>query len=384
MPTAPALEGTIVGAADMHLHDPNHPNHFESLARLSDLVDLSNDIKADVVVVAGDLFHTGRPHPETVARAKDQFNRMETAKAIITGGNHDHTNIAATYRNPIDAYLADQPWCHATVDAKAEVVDFNGMKFGLVPWLRVAGSSMLNSAEEELRRMIGDLGDELSGYPSLLFGHIALEEASFSSGRRGSELQVMTTALEPHVSTAFLDELPVAVWRLGHIHKRQSMGSGLGGYIGSSYKTSFGERKEDKGFDIIKLYSDNTATVEFHKLVVRELVQVNLFDDPRGLRDLDDLLKQGDRLRIQLPHDTDYTAAQSRVINLLTKKGIEIDIRRLPREIKVARQMRQVTSETTPLEAMTAYLDAEEMLPERANALIDLFKDVYEEIDTVG
>lgn len=370
----------LVGGADLHLVDPNHRNYEEALKRLGDYVDTMISEDADAGYIAGDLFHNGRPHPETVARCKEHFSRLgKHQKMIISGGNHDHTGISSTFRNPIDAYLRDQPWCLETVDAKAKSVEYNGFKFGVVPWLRVAGSSQLEDTEAALREMIEDVANELEGGPSLLFGHIALEEASFSSGRRGSELSMATTMLEPHVGVQFLDSLPVSLWRLGHIHKRQNMGDNGGGYIGSSYKTTYGERLEAKGFDIVNIDDDGNASVEFHEIRVRELEQINLRDNPLGLRDLSRTLQPGDMVRALVENGTDLTSEQSMEVDELRKMGILVEFRHLPKEVAVHRKIKNATVETTPMDAMKQYVQAHDLENGRDKEILGLFADIYEE-----
>lgn len=372
---------TIINTADNHVLPPSHLFYEDALGSLRQIVDLCNDKDADYLTIAGDLFEHGNPHPESVARLKDEMRRLRRTKVVIAGGNHDQSKIMGGHRNPIDAYLSGESWCLESVDGDPKVIEDNGFHFAVVPWLRIAGRAQLQNGEQHLRDQIMRVGDGIAGHPSFLFGHIALEEASFSSGRRGAELDKATTMLEPLVGSALLDTLDVGGWRLGHIHKRQDIGSRSGGYVGSSYKTSFGERNEEKGVDIITIDSSNQMTLEFYPLEVRQLVQVNLRDEPSGLSVVQHQLKKNDILRVLMEPDVDMSPKQDKVYRELERMGILIQERSLPRPAtNTLNRIRGVNTETTPVDAFEMYLEASDLEDDQREKIRSSFESIYHEV----
>jgi exonuclease SbcD len=61
-------------------------------------VDRLLEIKPDVIVVAGDIFHTSRPSNTAITWALQQFGRLASLSVpiIITSGNHDQPNTVET------------------------------------------------------------------------------------------------------------------------------------------------------------------------------------------------------------------------------------------------------------------------------------------------
>src|SRR5699024_4892397 len=238
----------------------------------------------------------GRPSAEAVAMAMERFNKLETAKVVITNGNHDQTSVVSNHRTPIDAYIGSQPFCFHAAGA-TEYVEHDGLLLGLVPWHRVAGSKSLNQTSDVLREGVQHLADEISdqGKPSLLFGHFTVDEATFSSGMRSSELLMSTSVLEATIPTQQLLDGPWSLARAGHIHKRQDM------YIGSTYKVSFAEAEEDKGVELIDIDDDGKILEHrFIKFDVRELVKIDLTQGSDLLYNTSDLLKERDVLKLIL------------------------------------------------------------------------------------
>lgn len=373
----------ITHAADAHIMDPGHPNYEESLKGLSDMVDAFLETESDYLAISGDLFDRGTPKPESVARVKEIFRPVPDDRVIISGGNHEQQGVFSNHRNPIDAYLAQDSWCRASVDGQPKTVEVDGFHFLVVPWARVAGSSQVQSTEEYLRNQIAELANELEGQPSMLMGHIALEEVSFSHPeRRGSEVSMMTTMSEALVGADFLDSLPISTWRLGHIHKRQDLGSQGGGYVGSTYKVTFGERHERKGFDIIDVDDKGHVSLDFHERRGRELVQLNLVDEPRGLRNLVETLRSGDVVRLIEDPDARRTETQEKYISELGRMGVDLQYRNLVKEVVQKVYLSGLNTESSPLDAMRQFINSDDsMEPETASRRMNRFSDILTRVN---
>lgn len=361
-----------------------HSNWVESLRQLRNVVDLCNEVDADVWVNSGDMFHTGKPLPHIIALVDREMKRLrKTAsgkyktKVVMANGNHDQTGIIAGHSTPLDAYLQfELDWC-THVAAVPEIVDIDGLRLAAVPWHRVAGATQFDETEAALVRNIRGLADECArgNDPSLLFGHLMLEDISFTPSKRGSERTMAASILEAGVSAAFLDEGPWVASRLGHVHKRQQV-SDKTGYIGSTYKVDFGEAGESKGAEVLTIEENGEMTLEFVPFDTRQLVALDLSEGITPLSAAMDSFNSGDILRVLMAHDQDGLSPRGRaMLTKLTKKGVSVETRRKPRQIEVARKV-SLSPDSDPKDAMSKYIDAKVQDGTKKERLMNTFSDV--------
>lgn len=382
-------EPVIVAAADLHTDaesvggwdavNNHHSNWTESIGRLNDAIDVCNREEADFFVVAGDTFHTGRPKAEAVALVIQALNRLDKTKAIFLNGNHDQQTVVGSHRTPIDAYLSGHKnVIHAS--SGAEVVEFDGVQFALAPWTRVAGASRLDEANVELTAIIERLAGEVKGNgPSMFASHIVVDECTFDSGRRSSEVNMTTAVLEASVPTALIDAGPWAIARLGHIHKRQQL-SDKTGYIGSTYKVSFGEYKDLKGVDVIRFDSKGRAKLEFHQFEVRELIKADVSETGgESAVVVAETAKTGDIVRFILDAEGDPVGFQG-AIKTLEAKGISPQIQRYAKDrISGGVRFAGLHVDTEPTVAFKAYADQQGLDKKRIKTLLAKFGTIVEE-----
>lgn len=344
-------------------------NAKEALRSLSKAVDAANDNAVDFFVAPGDLFDSGTPTPEAVARAKEQFARLETAKVILIDGNHDQQGILRSHRTAIESYFADQPWC-AGAFSEAGVHRIDDIAFAVMPWVRVSSHNMLGATNEAIQRILDEMSNDIrDGEVSMLAGHLTVAECAFDSGKRGSEVNMVTSTLEASVPVQVLDDGPWALSRLGHIHLRQQL-SAKTGYTGSPYKVSFGEAGADKGVDLVTLREDNTAEVEFIKFDVREMMLVDLTaEKPSPF-----VAREGDIVRIRTGEDT-LDKAES-LATAYRQQGAVVQIHRLPAEMVAVKREATYSTEMAPLDAMNAYMEKKGVEESKRAAIRAAFADV--------
>src|SRR5660397_16775 len=131
----------VMNYADGHLDAPGvggfnakegfSQNSVEAQRSLDLAVERSNDLGVQLFAVSGDLFHSGNPSPEIVARAVERLRRLN-AKWIVADGNHDQSGVPAGHRNALAAYLAEQPGC-VGVYSEPAVHEFNGLYVAVLP-----------------------------------------------------------------------------------------------------------------------------------------------------------------------------------------------------------------------------------------------------------
>lgn len=385
-----ASQPVIVSAADLHVdaesvggwdaENNRHSNWTESFRQFNTIIETCNEVDADFLVIAGDTFHTGRPKAEAVALLIAGLNRLDRTKAIFLNGNHDQQTVVGTHRTPIDAYLSGhQNVIHAS--SGAEVVEFDGVQFALVPWTRVAGASKLEETNNELDTIINRLGDQIDGKgPSMFAAHIVVDECTFDSGRRSSEVSMTTAVLEASVPTSLIDAGPWNIARLGHIHKRQQL-SEKTGYIGSPYKVSFGEYKDSKGADIIRFSTKNKVTLEFKQFDVRELIKADISESGgENPTTIADLAKPGDIVRFILDAEGDPVGFQGALADL-ELKGIVPQVQRYVKErISGGIRLEGLSVDTEPIEAFKAYAFQQGLDKKQVKKLMNRFGTIVEEV----
>lgn len=386
----------IVSAADLHLDSTMvggwdqeagiHSNWVESYMQLARLVDLCNERKADLLALSGDIFHHGRPTSEAVYRMIAEFNRLETAKIVITNGNHDQSSVVSNHRTPVDAYIGTLPQTfHAA--GESEVIEFNGVDIALIPWHRVAGTKSLESTSSVLKDNISRLADQVadSDRPSFLMGHFTVEEALMHNGQilRSSETMMTGSALEASVSIDHIDSGPWTFWRAGHVHRRQPLGK-RGYYAGSTYRVSFGEAAEEKGAEVITLYDDSTYDAEFVPFDTRKLHLLDISENLVIPDEMDEMLNPRDILRLMIPFDATVPAATNRVIKDLRQRGVNVEPRRLPKVVTAATTGKRMELDTSPKDALAAHYDARYNGPYDKKAFrkhaLSAFDDVLNEV----
>lgn len=347
-------------------------NWSEAERQLAEVISRCNDAKVELVIIAGDMFDNGHPEAEGVARVLDAFKKANF-KVIVVNGNHDQSGVVAQHRTPIDAFIADQPWClHAS--SVPEIVEYNGLHVALMPWLKVAGTSQQELSNRTLADEIDKLAQQVAGKVSIFSGHMVVDEAAFDSGRRGSELEMTNSILEASVPAAVLDAGPWVTARLGHIHKRQDITPKVS-YEGSLYKVSFGEHRDAKGFSIIDIEEDGTLTAKFERLDVREYVKVDV-SDHKEYRDL--LARDGDIVRFILEAEGEPSDFDSRKKEL-EAKGVIVQTRRKPkeREVRLSR-VKNVGVDIDPRTAIEMFMSKQGLDDNRQKRILAEYADLME------
>lgn len=341
-------------------------------------INLCNEIGADYLTVSGDVFDSGVPHAEVVKQVTERLNKLDRTKVVFVNGNHDQQRVVGKHRTPVDAYLAEHKNV-LHVAGSSEVFYHDGVAFALSPWQRVAGQKV-EETSEELTDIINRLGDEVARHegPSIFLAHIVVDECTFDSGRRSSEVLMGTRQFEASVPTSLLDSGPWGSAQLGHIHKRQQLSDKVW-YTGSTFKVSFGERNEDKGASILRYNSDGSADVDFHKFDVRELHQIDLRGPENLTAALHELaqVKSGDLVRLVVDEEAERSAEFAKIVKRLGKEGVNPDLSRdLSKHNHAGERRKGLALDTDPLTVLKEYGAQQKTDPKLLKRATDLFQEL--------
>lgn len=109
----------LLHTADLHLDSAFGMKRFsgnpavaaaDQRAVLTQIVDLTLQLKPDGLLIAGDLFHIPYLRPATKQHMADQFARLGTIPVLIAPGNHDPYTTFRALRLPANVHVFSHRW----------------------------------------------------------------------------------------------------------------------------------------------------------------------------------------------------------------------------------------------------------------------------------
>lgn len=390
----------IVHTADLHIgleaHGPINPHTGlphrlgDFLTALDQVVDTAIEQRADLVVMAGDIYKGRDPTPTHQREFARRVLRLSQAgiPLFLLAGNHDLPN-AVSRATSIDIFsdlaiegvsvgrknelwriataagpvlVAAHPWL--TRSQLLSVDEYRAMSSTEME--RTMAQFIVNSIEE-LARQVDEARTEpeLEHAPAILVAHLHAREA-----RDGAErsLTVGTDPLVPIERVA----LPAFDYvALGHIHAHQALYAFPPAvYPGSIERVNFGEETESKVFVVAEVAHGHCTWDKVEFSHTRKFVTIDVkapTDDPTAqtLRQIerhrDDLPDAVVRVRVQMSLQNQALFDEPRVRGALADAFWVWEIYR-----DVERPARQrfagvSVEELTPTELLDAYFDARQV-----------------------
>lgn len=207
---------TVLFVGDPHIQVTNIP---EVELFLSKLVELAEEKKPDLIILAGDLLHTHeRLHTLALNKAYEMVNKMrKIALTYVLVGNHDYVNN--------QQFLTDNHWMNGMKEWNNTIIvdkvltkTINSEKFVFVPYVPPG------RFEEALNTLEDNWKDA-----SCIFAH-----QEFTGCKMGAIVSVE--------GDRWLTEYPHII--SGHIHSRQIPQSNIY-YTGSAMQNAFGESEKN-------------------------------------------------------------------------------------------------------------------------------------------
>jgi exonuclease SbcD len=268
----------ILHTSDWHVGKvlKGRTRHEEHIRVLGQVVEIARTEQPDLVIVAGDLYDTAAPGPDStrvVTRALTAL-RQTGAQVVAIGGNHDNG----------PALDALRPWAEAAgIVLRGSIRDnpdellitgttAGGERWQLValPFLsqryavRAAEMYELTAAEasqtyaDHIARLIARLSRSFAepGLVNLLTGHLTVVGASTGGGEREAHT-VMGYAVP---ATVFPSNAHYVA--LGHLHRSQQViGPCPVRYSGSPLAVDFGEEENVCSVAVVEVSADKAARV---------------------------------------------------------------------------------------------------------------------------
>jgi len=270
-------------------------------------VDNIIQLKPDVCVHSGDLFHMVRPTNRIMAIAAEQLHRLASQASIPTvviAGNHDapkqaHHGAALQVFDYIDNL-------YISALSKLETFDIGRARFFALPHCLTA---QVLSEQLPLCRPSGEVQ-----YNILVIHGVAAGMPEFSMADLG----------EQEIPLSVLDRFDYVA--LGHYHNHTGV-TPKAYYAGSTERLSQAERDHAKGFVVVDL---NPLKVEFRKVRTRDMVSLPVIDASG---------KRGDQLAAIIKDNVNRVDSSDKIVRLKVEGVSEETLKTIP--VSVITELRQ-------------------------------------------
>lgn len=282
----------IAHLADLHLGFKEYSKinkyganirEFDVLQAFNEAMSKIADLKPDVVIMAGDIFHKPRPSNFTISNTiflLNKFRRNSSAPIIIVGGNHE--NVKTTESGSVLKILEFSVSGVSVIEDEAKQINIENLNASIlcVPHSALANIKSLNlKPDNNFKYNIMAIHGTYENCPEI---------AGYTEGHKITE-----------------DDLNTSKWdyiAFGHYHKFSKLGENAY-YSGAIERTTTNiwQEDDDKGF--IE-YNLDTKELIFHKLsnqrkvfdikpidakkLTAEQINNKLYEEIEKIKDIDD------------------------------------------------------------------------------------------------
>jgi len=364
------------------------------LRSLDFVVDTAIRESADLVLIAGDVFHRENPHPteETeFARRIAKLVAESGTKVVIVLGNHDYpaTLGKASAVEIFPAINLDGVLVAKKPDVLTVLTKKGKVQVACLPW---AGRGALLTKEEykslppealrlEIeRKLIRIIRDLIKGmdraHPALFLGHLALREAETS----GTEMTALLMS-DPAVPRGELANPLFSYVALGHIHKFQNLNKdGIPPvvYSGSIERIDFTEEKEKKGFIMGEIFNDSdgwACDFQFIETPARRFLTIDIREKDGNISEalvLNRISKEDIQdavIRVRYTVSKPEEKINEKKIREALSKAYSVKIEKIFEKSERVMRQSELSKTTDIMEALGKYIDSK---PELKNIAEDM------------
>ena len=254
------------------------------------VLDIARKTKVDLIVHGGDFFFRSKVSPVIVERAYQPLLDLASSgiPILIVPGNHERSRLPNhLWLNHQNIQIFDRPRTYLHKMGSLSIA-FSGFPFARK--VKEDFLSLLNMTR--YREVQADI-HYLCTHQTYEGAQVGPVDFTFREG-------------PDNIPGEWVPEVFKAVLS-GHIHRGQRLTQTLGGgdlavpviYPGSTERTSFAERFEDKFFVTIKIFSNQgkpRQEIKFHQLPTRPMVKLKIPVEDRNMNQVKSLIK--DRLAL--------------------------------------------------------------------------------------
>ena len=399
----------IIHFADLHLGVENYGHtdpdtglssrFTDFLAAFDELVDFALAEKVNLVLFCGDAYKTREPTQTQQREFARRVNRLAIAgiPVFLLTGNHDMPNAIgrATATEIFDTLAVKNVYVANRPDIFKIPTPGGVIQIAALPWLRRSAlltredtknlnlEQVTRMMQEAITRTIANKAADLDpSLPSILAAHVLVGDARVG---RGSE-SLMSIGQEPAILLSNITLRAFDYVALGHIHKRQVLSENPPVvYAGSLERVDFGEENDEKGFYVVDIPSGagrakSHVSYDFHPVHARRFLTVTVALDAGEANPtmavLNAIAEQRDkardaivRLNISLPSSLEGQLHNNDIKEALKETHSFTIAREIHRETRL-RLGSRTAEDITPLDALKAYLESQNVSPERQKLML--------------
>jgi exonuclease SbcD len=257
---------------------PGQSREAEHARALDKVLKHAVENKVDAVLIAGDVFDSSAPSPESEALVYNFFRELHGAgiPASVVAGNHDHPkrwDAVAPLLGTARIHVVGRPKTNA---AMLEIASRDGKESAQViqiPWIGERESVDFETLRQEtadpLRQhaaRVGQFFEVMCNHfdPSMvnvLMTHVFVDGAKVGIGGGERDLHIATNIYGVPAASLPSSAQYIA---MGHVHRPQNIECGTtAAYSGSLLQLDFGEHDQSKYVNLIELHPRQPATVTF-------------------------------------------------------------------------------------------------------------------------
>ena len=267
----------LIHLSDFHIG--KRVNEFSMLEDqeyiLTKIINIIDDEKPDVVIIAGDIYDKSVPSAEAVQLFDDFLVRLSKRglRVFVISGNHDSPEriaFGSRLMNSSGVYLS--PVYDGNVEPIAMCDGFGAVNVFMLPFIKPANVKRFYPDEEistysdALQSAVGHMKINLDNR-NILITH------QFVTGASRCDSEDISIGGSDNVDVnAFAAFAYVA---LGHIHGPQNVGSDTVRYCGTPLKYSFSEANHKKSVTVVELLEKGHTVVHTIPLIPkRDMIEI--------------------------------------------------------------------------------------------------------------
>ncbi|RXK01362.1 exonuclease sbcCD subunit D [Arcobacter sp. CECT 8986] len=251
---------THLGFSDLDIINEEGINQREAdfYKAFDEIVENIIKLTPDYIIHTGDLFHRSSPSNRAISFALDRFRKLNELDIpiILIAGNHSTPRTKSSL--PILSIFDGFENIHCAYKSKYEKFEFDDIIFHALPHLNDE-----NNIENELEKIENGINQNKK---NLLMLHCSVG-ASYLMSEFGE-------FVFPHEKEFLFNKMDYVA--LGHWHGFSSVKSYENVYYsGSSERTSFSDKRNNKGFIYLDLSNDD-LNIEFKQINIREFLSFEI------------------------------------------------------------------------------------------------------------
>jgi exonuclease SbcD len=378
------------------------------LSALDQVVDYALENRVDLVLFCGDAYKSREPSQTQQREFAKRINRLSTndIPIFLLVGNHDLPNAIgkATTTEIFDTLSVKNVYISNKPDIQLVQTGSGPIQVASLPWLRrhslltrdetrnLNFEQIKQKLQEVMTNVVASLASRVDpALPSVLAAHVWVTGAQIGSERQ------MTIGQEHELLSSNVANPAYDYIALGHIHKHQVLSeSPPVVYSGSLERLDFGEEKDEKGFYLIEIKTDETGqrqvSFDFHPLRGRRFLTIEADIQPgdtdptqtvlRAVAEQEDKIKDAIvRLQVGLPSELEGQLRDNDIRNAL-KEAYYLTIAKDVRREARLRLGDWTAEEITPIDALKTYLETKKVPARHARVLLEYGQKLIEGQDT--